>query len=186
VKVQIIAGSGGAVIPEPPIEVALVIESSEGEEIIELINDPEPEANPRFGTTTLHFALNLEPGDYEVVALLGIHPDLKPEGHVGFPSFVLGEYVGTFSFTVPESGCIHMGQLSFEYFRVSPGTRSQQEYDLKRVGESLNQPTYYVAYLKTGSLISKDARANRIDKRFWKEEVINRGCDFGHTVWVIQ
>ena len=102
-------------IPDSPIQLAFLIEPTEGEEIFEEITDQEPEFSRYYRRTILDFALTLAPGDHKIVQLLGKHPDLD-EDLIAFPGFRVslglgtGHHLSTLSFLVPDSGCFYIGE----------------------------------------------------------------------------
>ena len=180
---------GRAVIPDSPIQVGFGIESANGEEIFQLVSDPEPEFSSRYAKTTLNFALTLEPGEYQIFRLIGIHPNLA-EDPVGFPGFRIplgrDSRIATLSFLVPDSGCIYIGELSFAYIRVSPGSRTEQNMYIDQVGQEIRDTVHY-AYLPEGSLISKSAGiSNRAGSDPWDKEPLERGCKLKMTKWIYQ
>ncbi len=184
---------GGIVIPDSAIQVGFVIETADGEEIFDWITDPEPyyrfdRTNPRAGQKTrLNFALTLAPGEYQIVQLIGLHPDLS-EDPVGFPPFRIGAggdfAIGTLSFAVPESGCIYIGDLSFEYLRVPPGSRAEQNTYLEQEIERLRD-TVHSSYLPGCSLISISASIDNLTERdSWDKEPLERACRVKSTRWI--
>jgi len=183
-------GIGGTKAPEPPIEAGFVIESADGEERIEVITDPDPESSLLYKNTILDFSLALEPGEYKIVRLIGQHPELGDDP-VSFPQFRVAfggrARIATLSFTVPNSGCIHIGRLSTTYFRVSPGSRAEQDRVLDRIANEIRDTVYYV-YLKTGSVVAKSAEIKRlfIGGEEWSEEAKSRGCTSALTKWLIE
>ncbi len=194
VEVRIVPGSGGGiVIPDSAIQAGFVIETADGEEIFDWITDPEPyhrfdRTNPGAGQKTrLNFALTLAPGEYKIVGLIGMHPDLA-EDPVGFPSFRIPSgmesLIGNLSFSVPESGCIYIGDLSLEYLRVPPGSRTEQNTYLDQEAERLRDGIHY-SYLRGGSLISISASIDNLTERgSWDKEPLERACRVKSTRWI--
>ena len=194
VEVRIVPGfGGGIVIPDSAIQAGFVVESADGEEIFDWITDPEPyhrfdRTNPGAGQKTrLDFALTLAPGEYKIVGLIGMHPDLAKDP-VGFPSFRIPSgmesLIGNLSFSVPESGCIYIGDLSLEYLRIPPGSRTEQNTYLDQEAERLRDGIHY-SYLRGGSLISISASIDNLTERdSWDEEPLERGCRIKSTKWI--
>ncbi len=193
-KVEIVPRGGAAtVVPDSAIQAAFWIESMDGEEVLEWITDPEPEFSSRYFATTLNFALTLAPGEYRIVGLVGLHPDLG-EDPVGFPGFRVGTtrrcrtcpILATLSFSVPDSGCVYIGDLSLKYFRVSPGTRTEQQPYFDQISNEIKDATQYY-YYPEGSLVSASASMdNTTDREDWDEEPLARGCNPKNTKWIFE
>ena len=86
--------------------------------------------------------------------------------------------------SVPDSGCIYIGDLSLGYFRVRPGSSTEQEEDLDRVFYMIRD-SVHSSYLREGSLVSKSASVdNQTDRDSWDEEPLARGCEGKLTRWI--
>ena len=180
-------GAAGTTAPEPPIDAAFWIESVDGKERIFWITDPDPETGS-FARTILDFGLALEPGKYNIIRLIGQHPELADEP-ISFPRFRVG-FGGAFKiasleFTVPESGCIHIGRMSATFFRVSSGSRAEQERVLDKIGQEIRDTVHYV-YLSAGSLVAKSAKNDPISNDEWGEEATRQECVLKFTRWIPQ
>ena len=190
-KVEIEPRGGAATaVPDSAIQAAFWIESmEEEEEVLVWITDPEPEFSPRYFATTLNFALTLAPGEYQIVGLVGLHPDLG-EDPVGFPGFRVGlgtgHVISTLSFLVADSGCVYIGDLSLGYLRVSPGTRTEQQIYFDQISNEIKDTAYYYYYAE-GSLVSGSASMdNTTDREDWDEEPLARGCLVKRTKWIYE
>ena len=159
----------------------------DGEEVLEWITDREPEFSSRYFTTTLNFALTLAPGEYQIIGLVGLHPDLG-EDPVSFPAFRHGlgtlHSISTLSFSVPDSGCIYIGDFSLEYIRISPGSRTEQDKALDEIAREIRDTVYY-SYIRSGSLVALEAGMdNTTDREDWDEEPSARDCLVKRTKWI--
>lgn len=182
-------GAFGTTAPDPPIDAALRIESVDGEERIHWINDPDPGTGSSYKkATTLDFALALEPGDYQIVGLVGQHSQLGDEA-VSFPPFRVGlsglYKFATLGIMVPETGCIHIGRISATYFRVSPGSRAEQDRVLDQINREIRGTVHYV-YLSAGSLVAKTAQNAVLDRDEWIDEAKTRDCELAQPKWVVE
>ena len=188
-------GIAGTKAPEPPVEAAVVIESADGEESIHWIIDPHPGTGSFYKKATiLDFGLALEPGDYKIVGLIGQHfqlgddPVLFPQFRVGFGYATRrdsGYKIATLGFTVPDSGCVHIGRLSVTYFRVSPGSRAEQARVLDQIAKEIWDSIYYVD-LRSGSLVAKWAQHRVMYHDEWSDEATSQDCVLGLTKWILE
>lgn len=177
----------GTVAPEPPIDAAFVIESVNGKTSIIWITDSDPGTGSFVNRRTiLDFGLVLDPGEYIITNLIGQHPELYDEP-VSFPSFRVAlsnlYKFATLEFIVPETGCIHIGRISATYFRVSPGSRAEQDRVIEQIIREIRGTANYV-YLSAGSIVAKSARHETLDREEWINEAKTRDCRAARPKWV--
>lgn len=110
---------------------------------------------------------------------------------MSFPGFRIplgstASRIATLSFLVPDSGCIYIGELSLAYFRVSPGSRTEQNRYLDQIAQEIRDTVHY-SYYPNGSLVSKSASMeNLTDSDSWDEEPSERGCKGKSTKWIYE
>jgi hypothetical protein len=92
------------------------------------------------------FHLALPPGRYRVQALGLRSASLSPA-----PFTIL---TGGPAFTVPRGGCAYIGLIAIVYYRLPPGTPSQQAAAASRLAHGTQA---YFSYLKTGGLLPDTA-----------------------------
>lgn len=122
--------------PSPPIEVGLVIKpAAGGAEVTQSI----PEAGDGF-------SLTLDPGSYALSALEIRAPSMSDEA---FQVPTAGP-----TFTVPASGCVYIGRISFAYYRMPEGSLEAQTEVIKA---AFGRDDLYFVFLESGSLVGKEA-----------------------------
>jgi hypothetical protein len=119
-----------------PFEMTIVlIPDSDGDQI----RVPVESAGP--------FSASLEPGSYRVTGLVIESPGLGKEA-VELPT--LGGRAKNVKFTVPESGCVYVGQVTFFYVRLPKGSFNKQLETLNEVAEGAESA---FIFLPSGSMV---------------------------------
>ena len=118
-----------------------------------------------------------------------MHADFD-EDPINFPpfriKFGLNFRIGLLSFEVPESRCIHVGQIFVDYYRIGPGSRIAQGLALDDLSIEIKDTVNYV-YLPSGSLAAKSTKVDYfIDEDLWSEDAIQRDCKIGLTKWILK
>jgi hypothetical protein len=143
-QVGFIPYNENAVLPEPPIDVTLIIEPlAGGSTVRHKITDPAG-----------GFALSLSPGEYEILTLEVEAPAMSPD-----PFDLL---TGRPKFTVPDKGCTYVGRIFIFYFRLPAGSLDEQMalvQELAQTGKSV-----YLIYLESGSLVPESAGVDLPDE----------------------
>ena len=113
-----------AAMPEPPIEITLIIKPVAGGPPIEhRITDSAPGwavmngNKPKAAASHQNFMLSLRPGKYEISETL-IQSSSLSEKPLSFALNVP-------SFTVPEGNCVYIGRFGYIYMRLPPGSYEQ-------------------------------------------------------------
>ena len=130
----------GAKPVRPPITVTLVVraDGSRTSTTWQTASDPS--------VSGFSFHLSLPPGRYRVQALGLRSASLSP---APFAIPTSGP-----AFTVPSGGCTYIGRISIVYYRLPPGTPSQQGAAASRLAHGKQA---YFSYLKTGGLLPDTA-----------------------------
>jgi len=136
VQVAFIPYGEGAMAPQPPIDVTLIIRPLSGE------------ANIRYTITGLasSFSLSLLPGKYEISSLEVNSPSLSPNP--------VSLSAGRLKFTVPQTGCAYVGRFSFSYYRLPPGSLYEQ---MQLVGLAQGRDDVVQVHLDNGGLVNAPA-----------------------------
>jgi hypothetical protein len=130
-QVAFIPHGEGAEVPQPPIDLSLIIESESGEGEFEAkISDPAG-----------GFSLNLPAGIYKIISLKLTSSGEDIDLPTSSPSLI-----------VPQAGCVYIGRLSLRYIKLPPLSIPEQ-LDLvlemaKKTGQDL-----LVTVLENGSYI---------------------------------
>ena len=119
IRISFIPYGVGAVSPQPPIEVTLIIRPAGvrgGPDIRHRVTDPAG-----------NFSLLLSPGDYAIWSLELNAPSLDSPGPVTLETGDLTQTpVIAPGFAVPAAGCSYAGRFSFSFYRLPPGSLLQQ------------------------------------------------------------
>ena len=137
-----------ATMPEPPINLTMVIKSmAGGSEFKFNIRAPSPEWTVEKGKVALSdhdFAFSLKPGDYEIVELAVEAQSLSDS------RFSLA--TGGPRFTVPEGNCVYVGRITFIYMRLPPGSLAQAQAAVKMMVAERGEPMM-LYYFTKGALV---------------------------------
>jgi hypothetical protein len=135
-----------AVLPEPPIDVTLIIEPlAGGSTVRHKITDPAG-----------GFALSLSPGEYKILMLEVEAPAMSPDP-IDLPT-------GSPKFTVPDKGCMYVGRIFIFYFRLPAGSVNEQAALVQEIAEQADRPTIFFIYLESGGLVPKSAGVDLPDE----------------------
>jgi hypothetical protein len=97
----------------------------------------------------IDFAVDLEPGEYELLRLEIDDPDWGS----GIPILT-----GNPSFTVADSGCTYIGLLNFNLYRLPPGSFEEQQVMASEASATLGVEILMM-FLGAGSLFGESANA---------------------------
>ena len=141
-----------AVMPEPPIELTLLIKPVGGGATIKhRITDPSPrwmiEGGDKRKSAASHqnFRLSLRPGKYKISEVLAQARSLMEK------PFILTKYGPTF--TVPEGNCVYVGRIGYIYVRLPPGSLAQATAAVEMMLEEKRKTGGSFLYLTTGALV---------------------------------
>lgn len=144
-QVGFIPYNENAVLPEPPIDVTLVIEPlAGGSTVRHKITDPAG-----------GFALSLSPGEYEIFTLEVEAPAMSLD------PFHLQLFTGSPKFTVPDKGCTYVGRISIFYFRLPAGSLMEQVPLAQEIAQDKTVP---FTYLEGGGLVPESAGVDLPDE----------------------
>jgi hypothetical protein len=88
----------------------------------------------------------LDPGDYHVKALEFLAPSMSED--------VFQLPTGGPTFTVPATGCIYIGRVSFAYYRLPEGSFDEQS---AMISQLFGRDDVTFVFLESGSLVGNKA-----------------------------
>jgi hypothetical protein len=133
----------GAEAPEGDIAISLLVRPAEGGQVA---------AHPADGDGA--FALALGPGEYEIAGL-----QITADSMGGGP--VLHSTGGPL-FSVADSGCVYIGDITYNLYRL-PAMEASPQLDLEEELEERDGAEYELLYIPTGGLIQYDASVTEGD-----------------------
>lgn len=137
-----------ASLPEPPIDLTMVIRPLAGGSKLKFkVTDPSPQwevEKTDVAVTFQNFSFSLRPGSYEIVFL-----EVEAQSLSDAPFSLV---TGGPRFTVPEGNCVYVGQITFAYMRLPPGSRDQAVAVVQKMAKKQGKP-FVLLYLTKGALV---------------------------------
>ena len=122
--------------PSPPIEVSIVIKPADG----------GPDVKQPITESGGGFSLTLDPGTYRLYLLEILAPSMSDQA---FQVPTIGP-----TFTVPATGCVYVGRIYFEYYRMPKGSLDEQTAAIK---QQFRRDDLSFVFLESGSLVGTEA-----------------------------
>lgn len=122
--------------PSPPVEISMVLKPADG----------GPDVKQPIPDSAGGFSLTLDPGTYSLHLLEILAPSMSDQS---FQVPTIGP-----TFTVPATGCVYVGRIYFEYYRMPKGSLDEQTAAIKQL---FRRDDLYFVFLESGSLVGNEA-----------------------------